>query len=72
MENTMDMTTISVQGMSCQHCVQSVTKALESIAGLKNINVDLTTGTASFDSDESIDIKAIHTAIRDIGFETVE
>ena len=68
----MDMTTISVQGMSCQHCVQSVTKALESIAGLKNINVDLTTGTASFDSEESIDIKAIHAAIRDIGFETVE
>lgn len=69
----MDMTTtINVQGMSCQHCVQSVTKALETIDGIKGISIDLTAGTASFTSHNPVDMDAVHAAIRNIGFETVK
>ncbi|MGB6289074.1 MAG: cation transporter, partial [Desulfobulbales bacterium] len=32
-------TTIKVKGMSCQHCVASVTKALSEIAGIADVQV---------------------------------
>jgi len=35
------MTIIAIKGMSCPHCVASTTKALEDIAGIFNVTVDL-------------------------------
>lgn len=61
------MATISIKGMSCQHCVASVTKALEGIPGIINVNVDLEKGEARFDGDVDKDI--IKKAITKIGFE---
>ncbi len=43
------MKTIKIKGMSCQHCVKAVTKALSEIAGIKDVTVDLERGEASFD-----------------------
>ncbi|MDR1271638.1 MAG: cation transporter, partial [Clostridiales Family XIII bacterium] len=39
--------TIEVQGMSCDHCVQAVTKAATE-AGARDVKVDLAGGTATF------------------------
>ena len=66
------MTTINVQGMSCEHCVQAVTTALKNIPALENITVDLKTGTAAFTSSSPVDMDAIHAAIQAVGFETAE
>ena len=38
------MTTIKISGMSCQHCVMAVTKALGGIDGIKDVQVDLQKG----------------------------
>jgi copper chaperone len=35
---------LKVKGMSCQHCVMSVTKALGQLEGIKNVQVDLAKG----------------------------
>lgn len=35
------MTTIKVKGMSCQHCVNAVTKALDSVDGITDVRVVL-------------------------------
>ena len=35
------MTDLQVAGMTCQHCVHAVTQALQGIAGVKNVSVDL-------------------------------
>jgi copper chaperone len=64
------MTTIKVEGMSCEHCVQSVTKALESIPGLENIHVDLQKKQAQFTSQGPVSMDLVHAAIRKIGFES--
>ncbi len=32
---------LNIEGMSCQHCVNTVTKILESMGNLKNIKVSL-------------------------------
>ena len=61
------MATISIKGMSCQHCVASTTKALEEISGISNVKVDLEKAEASYDGDVNIDV--VKEAIARIGFE---
>jgi copper chaperone CopZ len=60
--------TIEVKGMSCGHCVQSVTQALAGIDGLKDVKVDLAFGLASFMEEKPIDESVIKQAIERIGF----
>lgn len=65
----MTIKTIEVKGMSCNHCVQSVTQALSGIEGVANVKVDLLGGKATYEELKPVseaDIKAI---IKDIGFE---
>ena len=63
------METIKVKGMSCQHCVQAVTKALNGVEGLENVQVDLDSGQASYDKDESVDTETIKAAVKKAGYE---
>ena len=41
------MPTVKVKGMSCQHCVASVTKALSDIEGITDVSVNLEAGEAT-------------------------
>jgi copper chaperone len=68
-EEYMTMKTIEVKGMSCNHCVQSVTQALTSIQGLANVKVDLLGGKATFEELSPVSEADIKAAIKDIGFE---
>lgn len=63
------MKTIEVKGMSCQHCVMSVTKALAATPGVKDVAVDLKAGKASFNEAGPVDVAALKKAIADAGFE---
>jgi copper chaperone len=63
------MKTIKIKGMSCNHCVMAVTKALAKIEGLGNIRVDLASGEASFDETKPVDMKLVAEGIRKAGYE---
>lgn len=63
------MTAIKIKGMSCNHCVMHVTRALQAIEGIKNVKVDLQSGEATFDEDKPIDRKVIAERIRKAGYE---
>ncbi len=63
------MATVSIKGMSCQHCVASTKKALEEIPGVSNVEVNLEKAEASYDGD--VDAAIIKEAITKIGFEVV-
>lgn len=65
------MTTIKIKGMSCQHCVASVTKALSEIDGISDVNVNLEKGEASFNENSPVSPDTIKDAITRIGFEVV-
>ena len=60
---------LKVKGMSCQHCVMSVTKALTQLEGIRNVQVDLAKGEVRFDNTKSITIDQIQKAITDAGYE---
>ena len=66
------MPTVKITGMRCGHCVASVTKALEEIDGVSNVNVDLDRGEATFQEDKKVAIATIKEAITKIGFEVAE
>ena len=65
------MSTIKVKGMSCQHCVGSVTKALSEIEGITDVQVDLDKGEATFTENSPVSEQTIKDAITKIGFEVV-
>ncbi len=63
------MKTVKIRGMSCNHCVKAVKKALEEIDGLSGVSVDLEKGEASFDEKNPVDERVIREKIEKAGFE---
>ncbi|HSB33056.1 MAG TPA: copper ion binding protein [Nitrospirota bacterium] len=45
--------TLKIQGMTCNHCAMRVSKALKSVPGVQDAQVDLKNGEASVTFDES-------------------
>ncbi|MBL4901889.1 MAG: heavy-metal-associated domain-containing protein [Desulfocapsa sp.] len=64
------MTTITIKGMSCSHCVASTRKALEGLTGISNVTVDLEKNQASYDGD--VGKETVKDAITKIGFEVID
>ncbi|MFV9691178.1 MAG: heavy-metal-associated domain-containing protein [Desulfobacteria bacterium] len=65
------MATIKIKGMSCNHCVMAVTRALNEIEGIENVKVDLAKGEADFDEVKPVDMDLVRKAIRKAGYEVV-
>jgi copper chaperone len=63
------MKSIKIKGMSCQHCVMAATKALGAVDGIKNVQVDLKTGEATYEEVKPLDASAIAAAVKKAGFE---
>jgi len=64
---------IKVEGMTCQHCVQTITKALKKISGLNSIDVSLDNKEVNvrFDENET-NLQEITKKIVEVGFELPE
>jgi len=62
------MPTVKIKGMSCGHCVASVTEALGKIPGVSEVVVNLEKGEASYAATPAVSPKAVKKAIRDVGF----
>ena len=65
-------TVLRVKGMSCNHCVMSVTKALSKLDGVLNVKVDLQKEEVSFDNTKVLGLEKVENAIADAGFEVVK
>ena len=44
---------LKIGGMSCQHCVDHVTKALQELPGVATVFVDLSSGRATLEIEEA-------------------
>jgi len=64
-------TILKVKGMSCQHCVMSVTKALDQLEGIQNVQVDLQKGEVRFDNTKALALNRIEKAIEEAGYEVI-
>jgi copper ion binding protein len=64
-------TTIKVKGMTCQHCVMSVKKALGKLEGIQNVDVDLQQAEVRFDNTKGVASDLVKKAIEEAGYEVV-
>jgi copper ion binding protein len=63
---------IQVEGMTCGHCVKTVTQAVNALDGISQVSVDLDKKQVSVDFDESrINSETISSKITEVGFEVV-
>ncbi len=68
----MTKTTLKIQGMTCNHCVMRVQKALKGVAGVQDAQVDLQKAEAAVTFDESkVDTGKLSTAVVDAGYKVV-
>jgi copper chaperone len=58
---------IHIEGMSCQHCVMRVKKAIEGLAGVSSLTVEIGEAKVSFD-ESKIQRKDIEAAVVKAGY----
>jgi len=64
-------TTVSVSGMTCGHCVSSVSEEIESLAGVEEVGVDLNAGgisTVTITSNQELSPAEIGEAVAEAGY----
>jgi copper chaperone len=60
--------TYTVSGMTCSHCVSSVTEEVQEIPGVENVDVTLETGALTVKSSSPIDDDAVKAAVEEAGY----
>jgi copper chaperone len=61
--------TYTVTGMTCGHCVASVTEEVQEIPGIEGVDVVLETGALTITSSEPVDDAAVRTAVEEAGYQ---
>lgn len=59
--------TINIEGMSCQHCVMRAKKAIEGLAGIASLTVEVGNAKVTFD-ETKIQQRDIENAIVKAGY----
>jgi copper ion binding protein len=65
----MTVTTYAVRGMTCGHCVNSVSAGVGALSGVKDVSVDLAAGMVTVTSEAALDIDAVRAAVTESGYE---
>ena len=60
---------VNVDGMSCGHCVTSVTNEVRKVDGVTGVDVDLAAGTVQITSDAPLEEADVNAAIDEAGYE---
>jgi copper ion binding protein len=63
--------TYTVSGMTCGHCVKSVTEEVGAIAGVTGVDVDLATGKVTVTSSAPLSEKDVEAAVDEAGYTLV-
>jgi copper chaperone len=66
------MPEIKVKGMSCGHCAAAVTKAMQGLPGVRNVQVDLASGRVSYDSANPVPQDDLARVIKTAGYELMQ
>ena len=67
--STDDRASYTVSGMTCGHCVASVTEEVGELGGVRDVEVDLASGSLRFSSDQPVPREAVEAAVREAGYQ---
>jgi len=59
----------TVTGMTCGHCVASVTEEVSALPGVSKVDVDLPTGQVTVTSDAPLDEAQVRAAVEESGYQ---
>jgi copper chaperone len=59
----------TVTGMTCGHCVASVTEEVTALPGVTEVVVDLASGSLTVSSAEPLDETAVRAAVEEAGYQ---
>jgi copper chaperone len=69
----MTQESLTVKGMTCQHCIETITEALGTIIGTNKVAVDLDKKEVQIDyNEEETSLKEISDKIVEVGFELMK
>ncbi|GII96260.1 heavy-metal-associated domain-containing protein [Sinosporangium siamense] len=67
----MSVATYTVTGMTCGHCVSSVTEEVSEVPGVTDVKIDLATGRVDVTTDGPVEDSLIHAAVEEAGYKVV-
>ena len=62
-------TTVTVTGMTCDHCVAAVRDEVAKLDGVTRVDVDLGTGAVTVESEGPVDERELAAAVDEAGYE---
>ena len=62
------VTRVTVTGMTCGHCVASVSEEIRELAGVEDVDVVLETGEVTITSGSPIDPADVEAAVAEAGY----
>lgn len=62
----------TVSGMTCNHCVMSVTEEVSEVPGVTAVDVDLASGRMTVTSDAPVDAQQIRAAVAEAGYQLAD
>ena len=65
----MTVARLTVTGMTCGHCVASVTEEVQEVTGVDTVDVVLETGALTVTSSQPVDEGAIRAAVEEAGYQ---
>lgn len=68
----MSTATYTVEGMTCGHCVASVTEELTELAGVTDVAVDLPTGAVTVTSSDPLATDDVRAAVAEAGYQLTD
>ena len=65
----MTTSTYTVVGMTCGHCVSSVTEEVSQVPGVTDVAVDLASGGLTVTSQTTVEDAAVQAAVEEAGYQ---
>ncbi|MGY5884215.1 heavy-metal-associated domain-containing protein [Modestobacter lacusdianchii] len=65
----MTTSTYTVVGMTCGHCVSSVTEEVRQVPGVTDVAVDLASGGLTVTSNTPVEDSAVQAAVEEAGYQ---
>jgi copper chaperone len=63
--------TWTVAGMTCDHCVSSLTEEIEELPGVRSVVVQLESGALRVDADQPLSDDDVRAAVEEAGYRLV-
>ena len=64
----MSTTTYTVTGMTCSHCVASVTEEVSELPGVTDVQVELESGRVTVTADAPVGAEQVRAAVEEAGY----